>query len=192
VTPAYPDGRTRLLPRSVEKIPGWMWGFELDWMYTLAQNLTCPPYPILNVGCFRGRSCAALAQAGPVTCVDLYEEGDVDTFERHQEALRSVGRYSDAHRGRSQDILADFFVEGRKFRLAFIDGSHEYDDVREDLRLARWLVPPGGAIVCDDYLGYPGVARAVDEFGGFVPVVAMGEGVRPEVLRSKMAWRIVT
>ena len=37
-----------------------------------------------------------------------------------------------------------------QFDIVLIDGSHYYEDVKEDLRLARTLVKPGGMILGDD------------------------------------------
>ena len=64
-------------------------------------------------------------------------------------------------------IAARFFVErGVTFDLIYIDASHDYEDVRDDI-LSYWpLVKPGGMLIGDDYGGWwKGVTRAVDEFG---------------------------
>jgi predicted O-methyltransferase YrrM len=46
-----------------------------------------------------------------------------------------------------------------------IDAAHEYDDVKEDIRLWWPLVRPCGVLLGDDYTHYwPGVVQAVDEF----------------------------
>jgi predicted O-methyltransferase YrrM len=49
----------------------------------------------------------------------------------------------------------------------FIDACHEYEYVRKDTQSAMLMLRPGGMIVWHDYeAGWPGVVRAVDEFGG--------------------------
>jgi hypothetical protein len=56
--------------------------------------------------------------------------------------------------------------------LIHIDGAHDYRSVALDLELWSSVLSPGGTILLDDYLvddkgivkGWPGVARAVNEF----------------------------
>ena len=51
-------------------------------------------------------------------------------------------------------------------RIIHIDGSHQYEIVRNDLQNALNLLSPDGVIILDDYsnLAYPGVALAFWEF----------------------------
>lgn len=49
----------------------------------------------------------------------------------------------------------------------FIDASHEYEDVRNDLRVWLPKMKDGGIMAGHDYIPtYPGVVRAVDELWG--------------------------
>lgn len=73
----------------------------------------------------------------------------------------------------------------RKFGIVYIDGGHDYDNVRRDLFHAGDLVNPGGLIIMDDYLhsknidpgkdnDWYGVQRAVREFllkSGYVAAI---------------------
>ena len=43
-------------------------------------------------------------------------------------------------------------MEGRKFDLIYVDGSHEAEDCLSDSVLAWRLLKPGGFIIWDDYL----------------------------------------
>ena len=54
--------------------------------------------------------------------------------------------------------------EDRSLDFVFIDGSHEYEDVKEDLSVWYTKVKRGGTIAGHDYATYPGVKKAVDEF----------------------------
>ena len=54
--------------------------------------------------------------------------------------------------------------EDRSLDFVFIDGSHEYEDVKEDLSVWYSKVKRGGTIAGHDYTTYPGVKKAVDEF----------------------------
>jgi hypothetical protein len=48
--------------------------------------------------------------------------------------------------------------------LVYIDGSHDYTDVKEDLIAFYDVLRPGGIIFGDDFITWPGVTRAVSEF----------------------------
>lgn len=53
-----------------------------------------------------------------------------------------------------------------KFDVAFIDGLHTYEGVKDDIILFEQLVKPGGVLIFNDYGNgaFPGVTQAVDEF----------------------------
>lgn len=62
-------------------------------------------------------------------------------------------------------LAAEFFAEkGMQADLIHVDAAHEYDDVLEDLRWWWPLVRPCGILFGDDYPGWEGVKRAVDEW----------------------------
>ncbi len=48
--------------------------------------------------------------------------------------------------------------------LIYIDASHDYNDVKQDLSVAWECVAENGVIFGDDYQAWVGVTRAVDEF----------------------------
>jgi hypothetical protein len=50
--------------------------------------------------------------------------------------------------------------------MVFVDGSHEYAAVWSDLQALRSFLAPGTPVLCHDYVGHPGVQRAVDEWAG--------------------------
>jgi predicted O-methyltransferase YrrM len=76
----------------------------------------------------------------------LKEAGVVDLIEFHAEE--------------SQILLPRFLNEGRRFDLAFVDGSHLFERVFLDLIYLGRLVNPGGIIFVDDYQ-LPAIARSV-------------------------------
>ena len=52
------------------------------------------------------------------------------------------------------------------FDFVYIDGNHEYEYVKQDLTNYYPMVKAGGILAGHDYTGmWPGVAKAVDEFG---------------------------
>ena len=52
------------------------------------------------------------------------------------------------------------------FDLVYIDGDHEYEGVKNDLRIADEYVCPGGYLLAHDYArdSLPGVSKAIDEW----------------------------
>jgi len=54
-------------------------------------------------------------------------------------------------KGSSSDILPDLGIAGRRFELAYIDGSHRAADVYRDAALTWPLMAPDGIVVFDDY-----------------------------------------
>ncbi len=63
--------------------------------------------------------------------------------------------------------------------MLFVDGAHDYMNVRLDLEAFAPLVRKGGIISGHDYSpDFPGVVRAVDEYLGEKPRIGIdGEGV---------------
>jgi hypothetical protein len=59
----------------------------------------------------------------------------------------------------------------QKFDIAFIDGLHTYEGVKDDIAFYHPLVKPGGILIFNDYKDdlFPGVTKAVDEFVATVP-----------------------
>lgn len=48
--------------------------------------------------------------------------------------------------------------------VIYLDGNHEYEFVKRDIENYFQLLKPHGVIFGDDYIGWPGVIQAVDEF----------------------------
>ena len=53
-----------------------------------------------------------------------------------------------------------------KVEYVFLDGGHDYDTVKNDLKNCYEVINSNGTVLCDDYdLSYaPGVRKAIDEF----------------------------
>ena len=67
-------------------------------------------------------------------------------------------------KGNSNQILNK--IEMSKIDYVFLDGGHDYNTVKNDLKSCIEVIKNSGTILCDDYnLTYaPGVKRAIDEF----------------------------
>lgn len=157
-------------------IHGW---FQSEPLYKRmidgANNGAC----FVEVGVWKGRSAAFMAVEiiNSGKNIDLYLVDHFKGSQEHQsdgviirnkleEECRSnlapVSHVVKYITKQSVDAAKDFKDESIDF--VYIDASHEYEDVRDDIR--AWLpkVKTGGIIAGDDYsIGFMGVIRAVNE-----------------------------
>lgn len=146
--------------------------FSRDWLTVhlgswepLFQLLEGRASRILEIGSYEGLSACyllwRLADA-TITCIDTFAStpriGSVAsspeleaTFDRNV-ALVSTSRVRKLV-GESRKVLPDLVVDGSRFDLVYVDGSHLGLDVLVDAALSWQVLEPGGALVFDDY-GY--------------------------------------
>jgi len=158
--------------------PDWTTENELRFMCGLALQMGFED--ILEIGCWNGRATVHFLQMGRVTVIDTFEGSNEQV---HKEYFRKYGpealykefegnitnecqnydyAWPTIMRSRSDTALDQLASEGKKFNLIFIDGSHEYEDVKSDIEKAFKLLKKPGVIFFDD-LNWPDVARAVKE-----------------------------
>lgn len=130
---------------------------------------------MLEVGTWTGHGAvnwryaiAKLPKKGTLTCVDpwrpYHTEADrersamcaemhklLESEQAYRLFLRNIAFGEHAvpvyhHRGTLEEVWHLL----PKFDLIFIDGSHYYEDVATDIRIARMLLKPGGLLVGDD------------------------------------------
>jgi predicted O-methyltransferase YrrM len=122
---------------------------------------------VLEIGSWEGRSALFFLNYLPrsrIVCIDTFEGGkehrQTDDFrpflrrvERRFDAhTRPFGRRVDKIKATSADALAALARQGRRFDIAYIDGSHLAADVLSDATLTWPLMVPGGLVIFDDYL----------------------------------------
>ena len=145
-------------------IPGWMSLPEICWLAKSATEHS----RILEIGSYLGRSTRALADNTPGVVLALDDwQGPRDA--EHEDNL--FAKFTENMQGANYAAYvvnhADgiYMLEGQKvFDMIFLDGSHEYEDVKRDIE--KWLpcLMPGGLICGHDYSNeYPTVKRAVTE-----------------------------
>ena len=144
------------------------------------------PKAILEIGTWKGASAVRMAGMAPdaaIVCVDTWlgEIGFIganDGFggflnRRHGHPRIYQQFISNLHHLGLQDRITPVAQvaalackwlarNGFKFDVIYIDGSHEYEDVKTDIANALQLVAPGGRIFGDDY-DWESVSRAVKE-----------------------------
>ena len=65
-------------------------------------------------------------------------------------------------RGLTKDMIP--LIPDNSLGMVYIDAAHDYDNVVSDLVMSFKKVVSGGIISGHDYLGYPSVNRAVNDF----------------------------
>jgi predicted O-methyltransferase YrrM len=147
--------------------------FSTDWaghhffMWAeLLQDLRPRPLRVLEIGSWEGRSALYFLNFLPksrIVCIDPFS----GSAEHHQDpyfaelALKSESQF-DANlaafgdriekiKGTSTDVLPELGVAGRRFDLAYVDGSHMAADVYRDAVLVWSLMEPEGIVIFDDY-----------------------------------------
>ncbi len=143
--------------------------------------------PIVEIGSFKGISSIYITkgikhskQNNVLYCIDPFDGGDSPEFDLNNsnkimEFFPKVGStfeifknniskakvedYIKILKGRSQDVITNFKEE---ISLLFIDGSHEYENVKLDFDLWNELIVKKGFLIFHDYS---------DEFQGVINVV---------------------
>lgn len=125
------------------------------------------PRQVVEIGSFEGRSTLWFLDRllrhpdSRIACIDTFEGGaehdaaqTAGLHERFRANLEASGQAHKAEvlRGDSVSGLAALVARGTRADLVYIDGSHEAPDVLADLVLGFRLLPPGGLVLCDDYL----------------------------------------
>ncbi len=64
----------------------------------------------------------------------------------------------------SEGAAAVFSALGIRFELAYVDAAHEYEPAKRDIALYYDLLAEEGLLIGDDYLHWPGVTQAADDF----------------------------
>lgn len=132
---------------------------------------------VMEIGSYVGTSTSILARhADYLLCVDTWQgsgkEGDEmsplyagrDVFQVWTENTSMFPVRPMYHkRTLNPDSLPDYLGTER-FDLIFIDGAHDYESVKADIKIAEQHILPGGIICGHDFTGFKGVTDAAIEF----------------------------
>jgi predicted O-methyltransferase YrrM len=145
-----------------------------EWLYNAASDVDGD---ILEVGSFMGRSTCCLAYAcegtkRKVYAIDpFYREEHTDLPKEYEDIFLAnvekcgLAQYVMVMRGRSIEFMShDFGALG----MVFIDGSHEYEDVRSDFFAYSQRVKSGGWIALHDVCTHEGPTRLWYEVKAFL------------------------
>ena len=158
---------------------GWMKPAELEWLARKASKAQ----RIAEVGSWMGRSTTAMADNMEASAVLIA----VDTWRGSEEIKSNL-------EGKPDDYVYDIFCKNLKvhiesgrvsplrlasveaarelqakgstaFDMVFIDGAHDYENVKADIQAWNPLVKPGG-LLCGHDWGHPPIVQAVRELLG--------------------------
>jgi SAM-dependent methyltransferase len=168
-------------------IPGW---FDFQDVYSMAVDEGASV--IVELGCWLGRSTRYLMDALSMYWVQGGEPGDyvvycVDTWEgsgedQHIEYMKDHDIYaefcenfeSEIRRGELVVIKGDSAAAAERFKdgecdFVFVDASHEYMNVKNDI-LSWWPKIARGGMMAGHDVNWPGVEKAVLECFGPVEI----------------------
>ncbi len=123
---------------------------------------------IVEIGTWKGKTAAWLVEGSqlrrplPLVTIDPHEYGSWTDFQAAVAQLKLDARGLTAMRAGSTTVGKTW---KQPISLLWIDGSHEYTDVRADIENFVPHVIPGGYVVFDDASEglFPGVERAIAE-----------------------------
>ncbi len=151
---------------------------------------------VVEVGTFDGNTtlnmAANVGDGGKVTTLDLpLEEAEPELELAIDPGLRNVTKrqvvgeqfLNRREKERIEQIFedsgkVDWGTLGGPFDMAFIDGCHAYEYVKNDTENALSVVRPGGIVMWHDYAEMEDVSRAVDEFRGRFEQICALQGTR--------------
>jgi Methyltransferase domain len=153
----------------MDSVPGWLESIDCWLLYFAAkfQQASSTEGDILEIGVYRGRSAILLGFL--LNANQCLVANDVFA----QQELLSLDNRIDNHRWYKDNSKEEFLANyarfhadppvavvgpsasvaartGRAYRLIHVDGAHDFDTVREDIKLALRLLAPNGMIVLDD------------------------------------------
>src|SRR5271169_1206558 len=143
-------------------ITGWMAECELTWLAGQARTKS----RILEVGSWKGRSTRAMADnqpaGGVLYAVDtwkgqLTQEVHTKELATHEEGWllkefkRNMSGLSSVIPVQLTSMEAADKFRGESFDMIFIDGSHDYVDIKADILAWLPMLSPGGVFCGHDY-----------------------------------------
>jgi hypothetical protein len=129
---------------------------------------------MVEVGSYQGESTEAFAKTGKFICIhavdpwvdnyDPEEPGDMSNMAEVEAAFdKRVAAYPIIHKIKSTSAGASHLFLPQSLGLVYVDGRHQYHDVKEDIALWMPKICRGGYMSGHDYGTWPGVKQAVDE-----------------------------
>ncbi len=158
------NAEIKRLRELIADIPGWLTDEEGEALYDLAKRCTGKGV-IVEIGSWKGKSTTCLglgSRAGKnvrIFAVDPHADYRFGEFKENIDRA-GIADLVTPIQSLSQEAAPDF---DEPIELLFIDGSHEYEDVREDFE--KWVpkVVEGGFVAVHDTTLWEGPKRVVED-----------------------------
>lgn len=193
--------------RKSASIGGWLFEGEHEFLWDLACRSS--EGDIAEIGSWMGKStcilagaCAEAAPGTKVLCVDPFDMSGTDEQEEyHRSLVDEEGTFYLFTRNARELGFANFVIPiaarsgvaipllPRDLRMAFVDGTHDYEGVRADVELLLPKLASGGVLALHDALNpvWKEIGRFVDEELTSDPRVSYLETVNTIVAFEKVA-----
>jgi len=163
-----------------KQIEGWMHDSELFWLAETSKDKTI----ICEIGSWKGRSSKAIADNMPenatLWCIDTWKGSlnERETTQKEADDLYGDGVYYDFLQSNIEEIqkgrviplrmksinASNFFRENKiTFDFIFIDGSHDFLSIQQDIAFWWPLLKDHGVFSGHDYV-FTTVCDAVNEY----------------------------
>lgn len=152
-----PDLQLQQIIERVDKIPGWLYHDQMEFLYPLAQKAN----KIFEIGTFAGKSTLFWTLSNPEAeiittdlCVGVHGNGIPPTtiLPEVVKSGKIIALHEDSH-----ELVKRFNIP---MDIVFVDGDHSYSAVCRDI--TDWL-PKTKILVCHDYMDvWPEVKQACD------------------------------
>ena len=155
----------------------------------------------LEIGAYEGRSTIFVCenfQNIKVTVVDPYIEYDEmdavvknsnmeEVFERFKQNTFNFSERIDIYRNSSED----FFKKNiKKFDIIYIDGSHFYLDVKNDLINSLKIIKKNGIIILDDFIWDHYEKIQENPIGGILPTIQANPNLKIESISNQIILKV--
>ena len=180
------------------EIEGWLTPNEGELLFTLAKQIKSGN--VVEIGSWKGKSTYYLAcgliqgRGGKVCCVD-HHTGSKEQRARNDDPINTLNEFTDNMRkyniGHKIQIYVMGSIEASKeiegnIDLIFVDGSHEYEDVKVDFKLWWPRLNQGGIMAFHDSISKSGVSRLIGE------IINYRDDFREPILVDEITYFIKT
>lgn len=148
-----------------QDIPGWLSDQESYFLTAQAVGKDC-----IEIGSFKGRSTVCLAAtAKSVIAIDPHRagaDGQLQDGDTYQDFLNNTSEYKNIIPMRMTSEEAAPHIKDNSVDLVWIDGMHDYENVKKDIENYLPKLKVGGVIAFHDYLdanNWSGVWKSTHE-----------------------------
>ncbi len=158
--------------KNADSISGWLSHNEGELLFKLASKAHGD---IVEIGSYEGKSTYYLCMGkqnignGAIYAVDTFtgsaehrKHGSIDTYDTFTGNMKRLNVIDNISIMKMESVKAAELLKG-PFALIFIDGSHEYADIKQDIMLWSEKLEENGVIAVHDMIDWDGPKRAFYE-----------------------------